>query len=99
MRRWPMVTSRTWFTAKQKAELWERWKDGQSVLAISRAQTGPTGACGSGRCALSLVAWRSMGIYDGAWRRSSLQWSPEQISGWLKQHFPTDPDTRISHAA
>ena len=32
-----MVTSRTWFTAKQKAELWERWKNGQSVLAISRA--------------------------------------------------------------
>ena len=25
-----MVTSRIWFTAKQKAELWERWKDGQS---------------------------------------------------------------------
>ena len=32
-----MVTSRIWFTAKQKAELWERWKNGQSVLAISRA--------------------------------------------------------------
>ena len=26
-----MVTSRIWFTAKQKAELWERWKNGQSV--------------------------------------------------------------------
>ena len=25
------------FTAEQKAELWERWKNGQSVLAISRA--------------------------------------------------------------
>jgi hypothetical protein len=32
-----MVTSRIWFTAKQKGELWERWKNGQSVLAISRA--------------------------------------------------------------
>jgi len=32
-----MVTSRIWFTSKQKAELWERWKNGQSVLAISRA--------------------------------------------------------------
>ncbi len=32
-----MVTSRLWFTAKQKSELWERWKNGQSVLAISRA--------------------------------------------------------------
>ena len=32
-----MVTSRIWFTVRQKAELWERWKNGQSVLAISRA--------------------------------------------------------------
>ena len=32
-----MVTSRIWFTAAQKAELWERWKNGQSVAAISRA--------------------------------------------------------------
>ena len=32
-----MVTSRILFTAKQKGELWERWKNGQSVLAISRA--------------------------------------------------------------
>ena len=28
-----MLTSRTLFTWKQKAELWERWKNGQSVLA------------------------------------------------------------------
>ena len=32
-----MVTSRILFTAKQKDELWERWKNGHSVLAISRA--------------------------------------------------------------
>ena len=32
-----MVTSRIWFTAAQKAELWERWKNGQSSAAISRA--------------------------------------------------------------
>src|SRR6202045_3552259 len=37
MRRCHMVTSRIFFTAKQKAELWVRWKNGQSVLAISRA--------------------------------------------------------------
>src|SRR5258708_13735072 len=37
IRRWPMVTSRIWFTATQKAELWERWKSGLSVAAISRA--------------------------------------------------------------
>jgi IS30 family transposase len=32
-----MVTSRIWFTAAQKAELWERWKQGQSISSISRA--------------------------------------------------------------
>jgi len=28
-----------------------------------------------------------------------LQWSPEQISGWLKREFPTDQDMQISHEA
>jgi IS30 family transposase len=29
--------------------------------------------------------------------RLSAQWSPEQIAGWLKQRFPTDPSMRVSH--
>src|SRR6266550_1912675 len=37
MRRCAMVTSRIWLTAAQKAELWERWRNGQSAAAISRA--------------------------------------------------------------
>src|SRR5262245_55121036 len=37
MRRWAMVTSRIWFTAVQRVERWERWKNGQSAAAISRA--------------------------------------------------------------
>src|SRR5690606_30649522 len=37
MRRCRMVTSRVWFTAEQKVELWERWKQGQSISSISRA--------------------------------------------------------------
>jgi hypothetical protein len=32
-----MVTSRILFTATQKAELWDRWKNGQSAAAISGA--------------------------------------------------------------
>jgi len=27
--------ARTWFTPKQKAELWERWKSGQCVADIA----------------------------------------------------------------
>jgi IS30 family transposase len=30
-------TARIWFTARQKAELWERWKSGQCVADIARA--------------------------------------------------------------
>src|ERR1700722_18913069 len=37
IRRCAMVTSRIRFTAAQKAELWERWKNGQNPAAISRA--------------------------------------------------------------
>jgi IS30 family transposase len=36
------------------------------------------------------------------WRvaqKLALQWSPEQISGWLKWQFPTDQGMRISHEA
>ena len=40
-----MLTSRTLFTWKQKAELWERWKNGQSVLAISRGLTDEPRCC------------------------------------------------------
>jgi IS30 family transposase len=29
--------ARTWFTAKQKSELWQRWKNGQCVTDIARA--------------------------------------------------------------
>src|SRR5437764_11383399 len=29
--------ARTWFTLKQRAELWERWKSGQCVADIARA--------------------------------------------------------------
>jgi IS30 family transposase len=34
------------------------------------------------------------------WRiaqKLSLQWSPEQISGWLKRQFPADQGMRVSH--
>ena len=172
-----MVTSRIWFTATQKAELWERWKSGLSVSAISRAldrrnKTGVLrivtlhGGSAPARRRRALAALRfeereeiSRGIAAGqsirqiahglgrapstvsqeigrnggsqryranradrsAWERArrpkrcrlalhrelrwrvaqklALQWSPEQISGWLKREFPTDQDMQISHEA
>jgi IS30 family transposase len=172
-----MVTSRIWFTATQKAELWERWKSGLSVAAISRAldrrnKTGVLrivtlhGGIAPARRRRALAALRleereeiSRGIAAGqsirqiahglgrapstvsreirrnggsqryrasradrsAWERAlrpkpcrlalhrelrwrvaqklALQWSPEQISGWLKREFPTDQEMQISHEA
>jgi transposase, IS30 family len=172
-----MVTSRIWFAPKQKDELWERWKNGQSVLAISRTleRRNKTGvqrivalrggiapaprrravtalrleereeisrgiaagrsirriARGLGRSPSTISrdirrnggsqAYRANRADRRAWERAlrpkpcrlalqrelrwrvaqklAQQWSPEQISGWLKQQFPTDRDMRISHEA
>jgi IS30 family transposase len=172
-----MVTSRIWFTAQQKAELWERWKNGQSVAAISRAlerrnKTGVERIVAlyggiapaprrrapaalrleereeisrglAARRSLRQIAqrlgrapstvsreirrnggsqtYRANRADRSAWERAlrpkscrlglhrelrwrvaqklALQWSPEQISGWLKQQFPTDQDMQISHEA
>jgi len=173
-----MVTSRIWFTAQQKAELWDRWKSGQSISAIARALERRTKGgvqrivvlhggvaqaprrravaalrfeereeisrgiaarrsirqiareLGRAPSTVSREIRRNGGGSQGyrakradrlAWERTlrpkpcrlalhrelrwrvaqklTLQWSPEQISGWLKQQFPTDQDMQISHEA
>ena len=172
-----MATSRIWFTAAQKAELWERWKSGLSAAAISRAldRRNKTGvlrivmlhggiapaprrralaalrleereeisrgiaagqsirqiALGLGRAPSTVSReirrnggsqrYRANRADRSAWERAlrpkpcrlalhrelrwrvaqklALQWSPEQISGWLKREFPTDQDMQISHEA
>ena len=168
-------TARIWFTARQKAELWERWKSGQCVADIARA-LGRRNKSGVYRilaldggiapiprrravAALRLeereeisrgiaagrsVRWiardlgrspstvsREIGRNGGSqfyrasladrrardqalrpkpcrlslhtplrWcvaQKLALQWSPEQIAGWLKRQFPTNPDMQLSH--
>src|ERR1700750_1173770 len=169
--------ARICFTAAQKAELWERWKNGQSAAAISRAlerrnKTGREGivvphggiapaprrralaalrleereeisrgiaasrsirqiAQGLGRAPSTVSreirrnggrqGYRANQADRRTWERElrpkpcrlalhrelrwrvaqklALQWSPEQVSGWLKQEFPTDQDMQISHEA
>ena len=164
-------------TAAQKAELWERWKNGQSAAAISRAleRKNKTGverivvldggivpaprrrasaalrleereeisrgiavgrsirqvAQGLGRAPSTVSreirrdggsqAYRANRADRRAWERAlrpkpcrlalyrelrwrvaqklALQWSPQQISGWLKQEFPAHQDMQISHEA
>src|SRR6266404_883180 len=170
-----MVTSRIWFTAQQKAELWERWRNGLSVAAISRVldRRNKTGvlrivtlhggitpaprrravaalrfeereeisrgiavgrslrqiARSLGRAPSTVSreirrsggsqAYRANRADRSAWERAlrpkpcrlvlnrelrwrvaqklALQWSPEQISGWLKREFAFDQDMQVSH--
>jgi IS30 family transposase len=161
-------------TASQRADLWQRWKDGQSITEIGRALGKHVGSIHNmlasnggivpnvrrrSRWALTLPEREeiSRGISAGesirhiakgirkapstvsreiarhggikkyratiadsvAWSRAlrpklcrlavhgklqevvakqlSLDWSPEQISGWLKMEFPDDETMRISH--
>jgi IS30 family transposase len=172
-----MVTSRIWFTPAQKTELWERWKHGQSISAISRAleRRNKTGVqrivalhggiappqrrragsalkleereeisrgIAAGRSIRGIAralgrspsticreigrnggsrAYRATRADKQAWERAlrpkrcrlarqgrlrwrvaqklALQWSPQQIAGWLRRQYPDDPDMRISHEA
>lgn len=161
-------------SADQRADLWQRWKDGQSITEIGSALSKHVGsihnvlACNGGivptvrhRSRLALTSTEreeiSRGISAGesirqiareifrapstvsreikrhggrkkyratiadsvAWDRAlrpkscllavhanlqqvvaeqlSLDWSPEQISGWLRVQFPDDETMRISH--
>ena len=170
-------TARIWFTPQQRAELWERWKNGKCVADIARAlerrnksgvyrilavnggiapeprrraagalrleereeiSRGIAAGRSIRRIALGLrrspstvsreirrnggcSAYRAGEADRRAWQRALrpkfcrlarharlrwrvaqklvLQWSPEQISGWLKREFPTDQEMQISHEA
>ena len=167
--------ARIWFTPKQRADLWERWRSGQCVADIARALrrrnksgvqrilalNGGISPRARRRAAVALRAEEreeiSRGIATGrsirriaaslgrspstvsrevkrnggrslyraseadacAWRRAlrpkpcrlvthpelrwrvaqklALQWSPEQISGWLKREFPADEGIQVSY--
>lgn len=36
-------------------------------------------------------------LYDTVLAKLQLQWSPEQISGWLKRRYPDNPRMQVSH--
>jgi IS30 family transposase len=167
--------ARTWFTPRQRVELWERWKSGQCVADIARAlerrnksgvyrvlainggiapsprRRAPRAlkleereeishgmavarsirqiAQGLGRSPSTVSreirrnggcrAYRASRADRYAWDRAlrpkpcrlarhaglrwrvaqklALQWSPKQISGWLKRQFPADQGMQVSH--
>ena len=144
--------ARTWFTPKQRTELWARWKRGQCVADIARAlersalslrleereeisrgiaagRSMRRIAQGLGRspstisreirrnggCSAYRASWADRRAWEHAlrpkpcrlarqaelrWRvaqKLALEWSPEQISGWLKRQFATTQGMQISH--
>jgi IS30 family transposase len=167
--------SRIWFTPRQRAELWERWRSGQCVADIARAlgRRNKSGvyrllaldggiapnvrrraalalrlaereeisrglaagrsirqiACDLGRAPSTVSrevrrnggnqGYRANRAEQRAWDRAlrpkacrlarqaplrwrvaqklAQQWSPEQIAGWLRQQYSTDPDMQLSH--
>jgi len=167
--------SRTWFSAKQKTELWERWRQGQCVADIARGleRRNKSGvyrvlalsggirpwprrrpaialrleereeisrgiamgtsirviAAKLGRAPSSVSrevnrnggrgAYRASDADAWAWERAhrpklcrlathpalrwvvaqklALEWSPEQISGWLKRTYPGNKGLQVSH--
>ena len=169
------MEARTWFTPKQRVELWDRWKKGQCIADIARALerrnksgvyrvlalNGGMAPAARRRALVALAleereeisrgiaASRSIreiaarlgrspstvsrevrrngghsayraGVADvRAWERAlrpkpcrlarhpklrwrvaqklALEWSPEQISGWLKREFPADEGMQVSH--
>lgn len=169
------MEARTWFTPKQRTELWDRWKKGQCVADIARAlerrnksgvyrvlalnggiapaarsralvalaleereeisrgiaasrsirqiaarlgrapstisrEVRRNGGCSAYRASVSDVrAWeralrpkpcRLARHPELRWRvaqKLALEWSPEQISGWLKREFPADEGMQVSH--
>jgi IS30 family transposase len=112
-RRWKLSSA-------QRADMWRRWKAGQSLHEIGRALGKEHNviyillARHGGR-----AQYRANEADQQAWAsslrpkpcllatHSELQgivasklvqhWSPEQISGWLKQHYPDDESLCVSH--
>ena len=166
--------TRTFYTDEQKAEMWDRWKRGESMSSIGRAfdresssvfgQLSPTGGIRPpprkrSRLALTLSereeisrgiarqlslrtiavqldrspstisreinrngglkSYRATQADQSAWERAHrpkpcklannptlrynvarklrLNWSPEQIAGWLKRAYPGNEDNQVSH--
>src|SRR5216684_1430249 len=167
--------ARTRFTPKQRAEVWDRWRNGQCIADIARALerrnksgvyrvlalNGGISPAARRRAPIALAleereeisrgiaagrsirriaarlgrapstvtrevrrhggrsAYRASEADSDAWDRAlrpkpcrlascpelrwrvaqklALQWSPEQISGWLKREFPADEGMQLSH--
>ncbi len=82
---------------------------GRSPSTISREINRNGGKAGYRACRADKRAWEvarrpkvnklqeNMELKTIVSEKLALNWSPEQISGWLKQSFPEDNDMQVSH--
>jgi IS30 family transposase len=91
-------------SAIEKSDIWSRWKAGQSLHEIGRAFVPAyrahdadghawDSALRPKRCLLAL----NRKLRDIVASKLILDWSPEQISAWLKTQYPDDASMRVSH--
>ncbi len=94
-------------SAEQASDLWRRWKAGQTLHEIGRAFGKPPNsvrcvvsrhggivpAVRAKRCLLSI----NLKLRNVVASKLILDWSPEQISGWLKTQYRDDESVRVSH--
>jgi len=81
----------------------------RAVSTVSREVTRHSGRCGYRAHAADQQAWDSAlrpkscllavnrRLRDIVASKLILDWSPEQISGWLKTHYPKNESMRVSH--
>jgi len=85
-----MRRGRPGLSAIDKREIWSRWKAGETLHEIGRVY---------GKChnTIRAVLLPRGGIPPLVASKLILDWSPEQISGWLKSQYPHDESKRVSH--
>ena len=82
---------RIYYSAAQRAEIWDRWRRGESMHEI-----GPL--FDRGHSSIFSVLAASGGIRPAPRRRKlALEWSPQQIAGWLKWTHPGNEARQVSH--
>ena len=69
-----------------------------TVARNATERVRPTRRPGIGHVAPRPVNWRRTERWRASWQsKLQVQWSPEQIAGWLKRTYPDDASRQVSH--